>query len=635
MRALRDAAVLTGFAGALSLACGSPGGSEPPDAGGPIGDADEVDGLVSIVVEPQDETFVIEGDDPARADYQAIGQLEDGGEVDLTDQAQFSLDNQGVGSFEGASFTSSIARGGRSGVSATVGSTTGTTSLSVTIRQEHTDPDSADDLPDDPGGHFGGDENSDRAPELVYPNDGVLVPPNLEELEFHFFPGDDNDLFELTFANEFTDVTVYLTCTQELNGGCIYEPDSTLWTWLSQTNRGGDSVEVGLRATSEDSEEVGVSDTIDFSLSFDNVRGAIYYWTTSGDSAIMTYDFGGNQEQAEVVLEPADVGEQGGVSEPDCVGCHALSPDGTKMVSELDGQWDGRLVLYDIVEDEIPLPVTDENQSIFQSWSPDSNQFVGVYMDTGSDEFNLRLFDGDTMERTGTIDVGADDEQPANHPDWSPDGDEIVFNRVGEPNTNQRSHHGQIERIFYEGDSDGGWSPDDWSDPEILVEREDGTNYYYPAYAPDPDYLVLNRSFCDSGNTGSECDQDMDPTAQLLMMRAEPGAEPVELDNANAPGITDDGEYDLYNSFPKWAPFEFQRTEEFGSRLFWVTFSSKRNVGLREPVGDDALLWMAAVDPTRVDGGEDPSFPAFAIPYQEFDTDNHIPQWTESAVVIE
>ena len=59
-----------------------------------------------------------------------------------------------------------------------------------------------------------------RAPDLVYPNDGVLLPPNLGRLEFHFKPGAGNTLFELSFANPVTDVKVYLRCTA-LNGGCM------------------------------------------------------------------------------------------------------------------------------------------------------------------------------------------------------------------------------------------------------------------------------------------------------------------------------------------------------------------------------------------------------------------------------
>ena len=39
----------------------------------------------------------------------------------------------------------------------------------------------------------------------------------------------------------------------------------------------------------------------------------------------------------------------------------------------------------------------------------------------------------------------------------------------------------------------------------------------------------------------------------------------VPLANANAPGKLDNGVTALTNTFPKWSPFNFQRTGELGS----------------------------------------------------------------------
>jgi hypothetical protein len=605
------------FALAAAAACGGIGGSSGADAGGDNGNAE---GLVSIAVEPANQTLTIDGNTPATTEFRAIGTYEDGSERDITSFALFALGDSSLGRLQGAQFESFTTRGGSTRVTATLGGVSGSTNLGLILRKRYVDPGSAGDLPDDPGGAFEGDEDAARAPQLVYPSDGVLVPPNLREIEIHFLPGEGNELFELSFTNGFTDIALYLRCTFELNGGCIYQPDEHVWTWLSQTNRGAEPVQIGLRATDDEGTGVGVADPIEMRVSFDDVRGAIYYWTTSGDTAIMRYDFGeSGQQEAEVFMRPEFDDDQ------TCVGCHALSPDGRKMIAELGGQRDGRLVLFDVFARELIVPVTERHQSIFQSWNPDGSEFVGVYMDNNATDFNLLLFDGETAAFKGSIDIGATSADPANHPDWSPDGSRIVFTRVGEANTNQRSYHGAIQVIDYEGDGA-------WSAPETLVPREDGTNFYYPAFSPDPDFLIFNRSRCDSGNTGDECDGDMNPTATLMMMRAQVGATPVELTRANAPGIMDEGRTALYNSFPKWSPFEFQRTEEFGTRLLWVTFSSKRNFGLRET---DTLLWMTAIDPDLVSSGLDPSYPAFAIPYQDLDTNNHIAQWTESTIVID
>jgi hypothetical protein len=43
-------------------------------------------------------------------------------------------------------------------------------------------------------------------------------------------------------------------------------------------------------------------------------------------------------------------------------------------------------------------------------------------------------------------------------------------------------------------------------------------------------------------------------------------------------------------------------------------------------------MWMAAVDPDAILRGEDGSFPAFALPFQDLSTSNHIGQWTQRVV---
>ena len=62
----------------------------------------------------------------------------------------------------------------------------------------------------------------------------------------------------------------------------------------------------------------------------------------------------------------------------------------------------------------------------------------------------------------------------------------------------------------------------------------------------------------------------------------------------------------------------------------WLTFSSSRPMGLRSPPG--VYLWMAAVDPDQIAAGIDGSYPAFALPVQDFSTSNHIAQWAQQIV---
>lgn len=577
---------------------------------------DEIAGLVSLAISPADHSLIIDGTTPATQSYTATGTFEDGSTRDLTGSVTFSVDDTDLGAFAGADFTSRVIRGGYTAVRASAGSVVGTTGLGLVMRQRHEDPASVD-LPADPGTLFEGPEDPARAPQLVYPNPGVLVPPNLEELEFHFLPGTaENTVFALSFENDFTDVVVYQRCTLPMNGGCIYQPDAQLWSWIADTNRGLQPLRFSVRATDDNGTAVGASASQDIQFSFDDIRGAVYYWTTSDGTGIMRFDFAAGQTEPERFLGTE-------LSGGTCVGCHALSRDGTKIVAEAGGQNDGRLLLLDVASGEPMVPFGSPGRSIFESWNPDGSRYVGVYGDNGATDYNLMLFDGNDGSYQESIDVGATSDSFTTHPDWSPDGSRIVYTRTGASGTNQRNFYGAIEMVTDQGGNFGG--------PETVVPRADGHHRFYPAFSPDGELVAYNESRCNNGNTGGECDADTDPTARLWIARAEPGATPVEMSQANTPGVRD-GTADLTNSFPKWSPFIFRKDSELASRLEWITFSSTREYGLRPPPGNGTLLWMAAVDPDIGLAGGDPSYPAFALPFQDLGTSNHIAQWTEEVV---
>jgi hypothetical protein len=605
----------------LAFGCNDSGSSGGAGSGG-SGGAGEIDGLVSIEVSPEAIEVLVDGTAATDISYTATGTFDDASTRDVTAEVSFALLDSSLGNFDANVLTPTSVKGGATVVRAQAGSVVGTADILLKLQRTHNDPSSSN-LPSDPSAVFdSAQEDPGLNPALLYPNDGVLVPPNLRLLEFHIDPADDNGLFELSFQNEVTDVKVYFNCHTPVGGGCIYTPDPEVWEWLSQTNRGGDPVGFVARGTDAGGTTVGASETFQASFALDDVSGGLYYWTTSGGTAIMRYDFGSEEQtMAEAFLGTEETGGT-------CVGCHALSRDGTKMVAEAGGQNDGRLLLLDVATKTPMVPFGSTPKSIFESWNPDGSQFVGVYADDGASDYNLLLFGGDTGASLGTIDTGSTVADPADHPDWSPDGSRIAFTRMGIKGTNQRMFKGSIEMVTYDGA--------EWSEAEVIVPNESGKNRYYPSFSPDGSLLIFNESQCNGGNeTGSECNADADETATLWIVPAGSGNTPVRLDNANAPGVGDLGQTSLTNSFPKWSPFVFRRDKEQGERLEWLTFSSRRNYGLRSPSGGDMLIWMVAVEPDKALAGEDPSSAAFAIPYQDLDTSNHIAQWTERIIVVQ
>jgi len=591
----------------LLVACGNHQGGSGSGSG--------LDDLASMKVSPDDQTLVVQNGVAATSAYTVTGVFNDGHTEDITDQAVLSLADSTLGGFTGADLTTGTDRGGTTQVIATAGPAQGSTPVNVMFKTSWNDPASTG-LPADPSSLFTGTADNTRAPDLVYPNDGALVPPNLGRLEFHFHAGAGNTIFALSFENSVTDITVYLQCTLPLNGGCIYEPDAQLWSWLSNTNRAADPVMWSLKGTDATGATYGTSTAMKLGFTFEDVSGGIYYWTTT-TQAIMRYDFASTTQTQAVKYAGTEL-------EGTCIGCHALSRDGTKLVAEVNGQNDGRTALVDVATKNVMNQFGTTPKTMFETWNPTGTQYAAVYGDNGATNYNLMVINGNDATMVSTIDVGGTATNPTDHPDWSLDGSRIAYVRVGIACTMQRMWNGSI----YQVDAAGGT-------PELLVGAPDNLhNEYYPAYAPDGRLMVYDEATCTSGTTkGTECEADTSPTATLKAIDSTAASPtPVVLANANLPGLADGANTALTNSFPKWNPFVFDKTAA-GGHIAWITFSSKRMYGLRSP-GSGTLLWMAAID-LDAPAGTDPSSIAFALPFQDVTTSNHIAQWTTQIVQIQ
>jgi hypothetical protein len=629
------AALLLGGACSFKASQGSTGsggsGGSTPGTGGSM----MIAGLTSLDISPgMASVSTTNAGTAATQQYKVTGTV-NGQTQDLTSKVSYSVTPSNVVTVDGNGLATTTNNGGGA---VTITATSGNVSASATLIVNYTfsgaDPGSAGQgVPPNAGSILSGaPDDPSRAPQLVYPNDGTLFPPNVTGIEIHFLPGSSaNTLFQVSFIGKLSTVNAFVRCTAPAGiNGCIYQPDPTLWAAVGSANRGQGAVTLSVRGTDDNGTAAGTSGTFTLLFAKDDIAGALYYWTTSGKTAIMRWDFAGTTAAAQPYLTPTNTDGK------TCVGCHALAPNGDKLVASAGGQNDGRLLLWNVAGNG-PLqrfPLTQKSQ--FESWNAAGTEFVGVYGDSLTGHMgasDLMIFDGTSGQMMGKLPLGG---QRADHPDWSKntDGPEtIVYTSVDPtaPTTDQKPATGAIDYIQV---SNGAWGA-----PQELVPAQLGLNRYYPSISPDGRLVVYDESTCTNGTPtmgktpDPSCNADTDATATMFLIPLA-GGTPIPLTRANSPGVADGMTTALTNSFPRWAPF-IQKLDETSS-LIWLTFSSTRQYGLRAPPPSTAdttetrigtLIWMVAINPTV--GAADPSYPAFCLPFQDITTSNHIAQWAK------
>jgi hypothetical protein len=604
MHALRLRACATALA-CLSigiLGCGSNNGSSGPDG------VDLAPGELRI--EPPEAFLEIETGVEATQLFKVYQGTKGGGSKDVTSEVLFDLQSDWLGTMSGSVFTTSE-HAGKTTLTAHHG--TGTATAAITVKLNHiiVEPGTPADAPD----QFAGATPGGEAPELVYPGSGVMLPPNLSELEIHYLPGGQNNLFELDISSDLIGLKIYMTC-EALNEGCLFLPSEETWQLIAEASRGKDTF-MTVRGLSGST--VGTSATNTMSFTRNDLYGGIYYWNSGG--SIMRYDFGRRGQAAETFLNAA---EAGGTT---CVGCHSISRDGTKIAVGVDIPSPAAMRSFEV--DTKAMNWSDDDGANFYTFSPDNSQILT------SNGISIDLRNATTGEKVGDAPVIAEGSMP----DWSADGTRVVFSRSTSPPPCLDGSGGGIPGIpgfpgFPGGGDEGGLGcatpghdsgsivivdANTWNNEQTLV-RADGLNNFYPAFTPDSQWVIFNRSPTNKDSMDTD-------DAQLWAVSANGGAEAIKLANATS-GITD--------SWPKASPYIHQYGQE---DVYWFTFSSKRDFGLRlknsEMSYDDesdprtAQVWMAAFSPSRALAGQDASWVAFRVPFQDLGTGNHIAQWVE------
>jgi TolB protein len=399
-------------------------------------------------------------------------------------------------------------------------------------------------------------------PSIVYPEDGVLLPPNLRGIDFHFRPnGYQIFEFELSQRGE-PAVLAYVWCAP-IGSGCTFQPWREIWEELARRRSSG-PFEVRIRGLVGDLASAR-SEPIHIELADEEIVGGIYFWSTDPPS-IRRYEFGLERRSSELFLSGA---EEGG-----CVGCHSLSRDGTRIAVGFEGtNGSFDVKLYDVAT---RMPVVDAPfPGEIVSYGPSGEMLAsGAFAD-----MPLRILSGEDGSLIRDLGIAG------RAADWSPDGKLIVYGAFADLGGSE------LHLIRQEGG--------EWSAPRVLPTPTT-QNELHPAFAPDSNWVLF---------TATEATDFTRPVLAALHIEDE-----MLVRLRRAAGDNDD------LAWARWNPNPYVHR---GRRIFWLTFSSRRDFGLIP--GESRQIWMAAFDPEA--DPNDPSRPAFRIPAQVLGVSNLIAQW--------
>jgi WD40-like Beta Propeller Repeat len=383
------------------------------------------------------------------------------------------------------------------------------------------------------------------------------------------------------------------------------------WDKLTASN-GGDALKLTLSRWDAAQKKAFTSASESFSIAPASLRGAIYYWTTSA---------GGHMSR----IRPGTGAQPEVLNGGKCMGCHAVSADGTTLVASVE---------------DAPSNDDTAKSGTQRAWVtfdlPSGNQRVASTSFSGNVAVNpdgkfvvygdetLKLGDAVTGQRiTGSgletipLDPGMNGFMT---PAFSPDGKKLAAVE-GAGTWYHDLINGKLVVVDFDAATKTFTSPVGLATTASFPAAQRAISY--PSFTPDSAQVAFHVADFPTG-----CDRQGtcgDTTTQVgsLWLQSVAGAAPVKLDKLNdaAPNAADHN----LSLEPTFNPVE-------RGGYFWVVFTSMRDWGNQltgTPDNGKKRLWVAAID--KASGAVDPSHPPFFLEGQEEATTNMRGFWALAA----
>jgi hypothetical protein len=584
----------------------------------------------SIAFTPLAQTLTVDGVTPETASYSLVATLEDGTTQTVTaDSLEFDRpDLASVTPGETVVLTATGQYAGTGTLHAVYGSATTTATLTVVVNEVVTNGVA----PGTIASLNGATASDPSLTSLLYPYDRTVWPLGLTSpLVMWNAPDASGDIYRLHLAQSNYTFDTYAPIGQP---GQL-RVDQSSWDRMTASNPGGTATPLTMTLSRWDGTNAYVSASISFAIAPASLRGAIYYWTASQDDA-------GVRKGHISQFRPGTGATPVPLNNGRCMGCHAVSADGTTLVADVDDQDEGdpdasnrvpsiapwgnwsstrAWASFDLTQPSAPQVVQTTMFGADIALSPNGQYVVfggpsnpttagSVYMSLGDPKTGAVYVDSG-LDQVAGIDAGTTLMQPA----FSPDGTKVAVVQAG-GNLSDNVIPAQPESIAYlDFSMDAGWfSPTlhtivNADNPVFGAKQGLG----YPSFTPDSTAIAFHAGTTSTGCTGT-CDDSTYDDGQLWLYSLASGGSPILLNAATNPPLATDQGVSVEPTFNPVARGGYS----------WVVFTSMRDWG-NELTGesDDAgqrqnvmrRLWVAAIDTTL--GTVDPSHPAIYLEGQE------------------